>query len=163
MITTVLLAGELERPAVLLAESLTGYAPDEVVPLHRDPGRAAVAVSGSDVLVVASPVVQGRVEAELDRFLTTVDGGLSGIVAFALTTGDWPADAGAADLLRRSRLAPAGAVCPAPGLHLQLPPHGGTAGIARFAAFWRPALPALMAIARQHGTRALHPYEGKQT
>ncbi|TNC25181.1 hypothetical protein [Amycolatopsis alkalitolerans] len=153
MNTTVLATGEALAPAIRLAERLTGATPGEVVL----PGHALLSVP--QVLMIGSPVLGGQADADLERFLKSVCSRLSGVVAFVLTVGSWPADARVADLLRKSCLVPAGAVCPAPGLHLQR--RGGTASIARFAAFWGPALPALLDIGRR--ARSAREYEGKQS
>ena len=117
--------------AGLVAERLTGAAPDHVVDVVTlgagllgwgDPAvtEAVATVSGSDLVVVASPTFKatytGILKLFLDQFATAT--GLAGVVAVPLMLGAGPTHALAPELLLKPVLVELGATVPVQGLYL---------------------------------------------
>jgi len=114
----------------LLAEKLTGTAPDaviEVVDLGAgllawgDPGVAAAkrVVLGSDLVVFASPTFKATYTGLLKLFLDQFGAGeLAGTTGIPLMLGAAPQHALAAELTLRPVLVEIGCSCPLPGLYL---------------------------------------------
>ena len=133
---TTVIAGNLKpgsrtlSAAILIAERLTGSAPDSVIDLidlgdgllrWGDPrvADAIAAVQASDVLIAASPTYKGSYTGVLKLFLDLIPSkGLDGIVAFPLMLGAGPGHALAPELLLKPVLVELGATCPTQGLYL---------------------------------------------
>jgi hypothetical protein len=152
MITTVLVA-EAERTvdsvselAVLLMNGLVGGPPDHVL-TPANP-RAAAVLTESDLVVVASPASAGALDARLRRELEQYRLGLTlaGVVAFPLIVGRWPADGDVVELQLKPLLRAAGATCAAPGLHVNRTL--AASAVAAYCRYWRPAVPALVRLAK---------------
>lgn len=124
-------ASRTAHAASLLAEALTGKAPDHVIDVvDLGPGllgwenphvmEAVRIASGAGLIVVASPTFKasysGLLKLFLDQFATAE--GLRGAVAVPLMLGAGPGHAMAPDLLLKPVLTEIGATCPAPGLYL---------------------------------------------
>lgn len=139
--------------AVLLAEQLTGRAPDAVVDVITlgpgllgwgDPGvaRAVATIGGSDLVVVASPTFKatytGVLKLLLDQFATGE--GLHSVVVVPLMLGAGPAHAMAPDLLLKPVLVELGATCPAPGLYLTDTTFTSDGRIEQYTRRWGPVL-----------------------
>lgn len=115
---------------VLVAQKLTGRAPDRVIdlielgPALLEYGNTAVAdamkaVAGAKVAVVASPTYKATYTGLLKLFLDQFPpDGLANVTAFPVMLGAGPAHALAPDLLLKPVLVELGATCPAAGLYL---------------------------------------------
>ncbi len=132
--------------AVLLAELVTGRAPDHTIDvITLGPGLlgwgdasvadAVATTKASDLLVVASPTYKasytGVLKLFLDQFETAT--GLAAQVVVPLMLGAGPAHAMAPDLLLKPVLVELGATVPCQGLYLL----DGTAQDAASSAKWR--------------------------
>ncbi|MGO4329261.1 NAD(P)H-dependent oxidoreductase [Cupriavidus sp. 2TAF22] len=117
--------------AAMLVEALTGRAPDTVIDVvdlgasllgWGEPAvdSAVSAVSGSRLIVVASPTFKATYTGLLKLFLDQFAGGtgMQGVVAVPLMLGAGPAHAMAPDLLLKPVLVELGATCPTSGLYL---------------------------------------------
>lgn len=142
-------ASRTAHAAALLAEALTGKAPDHVVDVvNLGPDllaweapqvmEAVRLVSGAELIVVASPTFKasytGLLKLFLDQFATTE--GMLGVVAVPLMLGAGPAHAMAPDLLLKPVLAELGATCPAPGLYLSDKTYEDGAQIGKYVQAW---------------------------
>jgi FMN reductase len=116
---------------VLLAELITGNAPDNVVDViglgagllgwgDAAVGHAVQTVKASDLLIVASPTFKGSYAGVLKLFLDQFEGavGLAGVVAVPLMLGAGPGHALAPELLLKPILVELGATVPCQGLYL---------------------------------------------
>lgn len=115
---------------VLLAETLTGSAPDLVIDVidlgpgllaWGDPGvaEAVAAVVESDVVIFASPTFKATYTGLLKLFLDQIPtDGLAGVYALPLMLGAGPGHALAPKLLLTPVLTELGAITPARGLYL---------------------------------------------
>lgn len=155
MITTVIVAGGVgghpaAAPATDLATALAGQAPRRVLALPAEDAVVRAALADTDLLVVASTVVDSRIDPGLDRLLRSlaVTRGLGGVVGFALTVGAWPQPASVVDNGLRGPLEAAGAFCPAPGLHVAGGDHAVDRLVSVYASYWAQPVPALLAAAR---------------
>jgi FMN reductase len=141
------------QAATLLAEALTGRAPDHVVDVvglgpglmgWGDAGVAAAVetVASCDLVVVASPTFKatytGLLKLFLDQFETAT--GMSGVVAVPLMLGAGPAHAMAGEMHLRPLLAELGATTPAPALYCIDTRFAEDDRIATYAATWGPVL-----------------------
>jgi FMN reductase len=143
---------------VLVAETLTGAAPDAVLDLVElgpavlgwgDPAVAAAVetVSASDVVVVASPTFKATYTGLLKLFLDQVPTGeLAGVVALPVMLGAGPGHQLAPELLLKPVLVELGAICPAPGLYLQDSSFTGDPRLTAWAERTAPMLRALTAV-----------------
>ncbi|MBM7245165.1 NAD(P)H-dependent oxidoreductase [Rhodococcus fascians] len=135
--------------AATLATALTGGPVDatvDVITLGAGLlgwGDAAVAaavesVSGSDLVVVASPTFKATYTGVLKLFLDQFAGGsgLQGVVVVPLMLGAGPAHAMAPDLFLKHVLVELGATVPAPGLYLIDSTYTTDSGIAGYVARW---------------------------
>jgi FMN reductase len=142
--------------ARILAEAITGQAPDAVVDVitlgHGLLGfgdetvtEAVRKVASSDLIVVASPTFKatyaGVLKLFLDQFATGE--GLRNVVAVPLMLGAGPAHACAPDLLLKPVLVELGATTPAPGLYLQDSAYRTDGCIAGYTERWASPLTAL--------------------
>jgi FMN reductase len=147
--------------AVLLAELITGSAPDHVIDVITlgpgllgwgDPAvaHAVTTVKGSDLLVVASPTYKGSYTGVLKLFLDQFEtaAGLGSAVAVPLMLGAGPGHALAPELLLKPVLVELGATVPSQGLYLL----DGTAGEPESSAKWRDRwVPDLLALTGSRG------------
>ncbi len=172
MITTVLAAGQddsgadITAYAVQLALDLVGIVPDRVLSVTTGPTDAGELLdisphlAGSDLLVVASAAAHGHIDATLRGLLRSLcpSQRLAGAAAFAVTVGEGPTASGVGDRELVPALRAAGATCLAPRLHVSPHPAGPAgawmldSGLERYVAFWRPALPTLVALAGRRRT-----------
>jgi FMN reductase len=149
-------ASRTRDAAALLAEALSGRAPDAVVDVvdlgpgllgWGDPAVAEVVrtVATSQLVVVASPTYKasytGLLKLFLDQFAT--DEGLAGVVAVPLMLGAGPAHALAPDLLLKPVLVELGATCATPGLYLSDATYAEDGRIGAYAERWGPVVAAL--------------------
>lgn len=116
--------------ATLVAQKLTGSAPDEAFDLIEfgaalfdgdDPAVAAAirTLQEADIAIVASPTYKASYTGVLKLFLDRVPAdGLSKVTAFAVMLGAGPAHALAPELSLKPVLVELGANCPASGLYL---------------------------------------------
>ncbi|PZE76598.1 NADPH-dependent FMN reductase [Curtobacterium sp. MCBD17_019] len=155
MITTVVVgnpkpASHTLEAATVLAERITGSAPDEVVDVITlgagllgwgDPGVQAVVetVAGSDLVVVASPTFKatytGVLKLFLDQFATGE--GLAGVTAVPLMLGAGPAHHMAPDVFLKPVLVELGATTPTQGLYLNDKHYGDPSSTATWLDRWR--------------------------
>lgn len=132
--------------AVLLAELITGAAPDHVIDVitlgpgllgwgDKDVAEAVATVKASDLVIFASPTYKatytGVLKLFLDQFETAT--GLAGTLAVPLMLGAGPGHALAPELLLKPVLVEIGATVPVQGLYLL----DGTAQDAESSASWR--------------------------
>jgi NAD(P)H-dependent FMN reductase len=155
MITAVL-AAESDRGVDRMAEitvrfvnSLIGRPPDHLLtPSCR---QGADALGESDVIVVAAPVparlLDGGLRRELERYQHGLK--LTGTVAFAVAVGPWPTDGDITELQMKPLLRMAGATCAPPGLHVVESLDGSVRAIDAYCRYWRPAVPALVRLAKR--------------
>lgn len=134
--TTVVVVGNLKpqsrtlEAATLLAERLTGAAPDVVIDIiglgaglltwgDQQVADAISSVRSADVLIVASPTYKGSYTGVVKLFLDLIPAdGLVGVTAFPLMLGAGPGHALAPELLLKPVLVELGATCPVKGLYL---------------------------------------------
>ncbi|MDP9799585.1 FMN reductase [Catenuloplanes nepalensis] len=140
---------------VLLAETLTGSAPDLVIDVidlgpgllaWGDPGvgEAVAAVVKSDVVIVASPTFKATYTGLLKLFLDQIPtDGLAGVYALPLMLGAGPGHALAPELLLKPVLAELGAITPARGLYLIDKTFAEDPALPAYADRVRPLLPIL--------------------
>ncbi|MDR7279098.1 NADPH-dependent FMN reductase [Catenuloplanes atrovinosus] len=138
---------------VLLAQTLTGAAPDLVIDvIDLGPGllgwgdpavaEAVAAVRESDVLIVASPTFKATYTGVLKLFLDQIPSdGLAGVHALPLMLGAGPGHALAPELLLKPVLAELGAITPARGLYLLDTTYADDPQLAAYADRVRPLLP----------------------
>ncbi|TDN42229.1 FMN reductase [Curtobacterium flaccumfaciens] len=171
MITTVVAgnpkpASRTLDAATVVLERLTGRAPDHVVDvIELGPGllgwgdeavaEAVRAVSGSDLVVVASPTYKatytGVLKLFLDQFAT--GDGLADVVAVPLMLGAGPAHALAPEVFLKPVLVELGATVPAPALYLNDKHYSEPASTEAWVARWRGVLLGT-ATSLQEGTRS---------
>jgi FMN reductase len=151
-VTTTVVAGNPKpdsrtlSAAVLLAELITGAAPDHVIDVitlgpgllgwgDKDVAEAVATVKASDLVIFASPTYKatytGVLKLFLDQFETAT--GLAGTLAVPLMLGAGPGHALAPELLLKPVLVEIGATAPVQGLYLL----DGTAQDAESSASWR--------------------------
>ena len=143
----------------LLAERLTGAAPDHVVELAElgpgllGRGDEAVAaakktVQESSLVVFASPTFKATYTGLLKLFLDQFEGrtGLQDVVAVPLMLGGGPAHALAPDLTLKPVLAELGGTCALPGLYLVDSTYTEDGVLAAYATRWAPVAAALTAL-----------------
>jgi FMN reductase len=151
-VTTTVVAGNPKpdsrtlSAAVLLAELITGAAPDHVIDVitlgpgllgwgDKDVAEAVATVKASDLVIFASPTYKatytGVLKLFLDQFETAT--GLAGTLAVPLMLGAGPGHALAPELLLKPVLVEIGATVPVQGLYLL----DGTAQDAESSASWR--------------------------
>jgi FMN reductase len=118
------------QSAVMIAERLTGRAPDVVIDVAElGPGllgwgddkisAAVQSVARSDYLVCASPTFKATYTGLLKLFLDQVPtDGLAGVTAFPVMLGGGPYHAMAPELLLKPVLVELGATCPTKGLYV---------------------------------------------
>jgi FMN reductase len=165
VITTVVVgnpkpASHTLEAATILAERITGAAPDHVVDvIALGPGilgwgdegvAAAVAtVAGSDLVIVGSPTFKatytGVLKLFLDQFATAE--GMRGVTAVPLMLGAGPAHALAPDVFLKPVLAELGATTPAQGLYLNDKQYADEASTAAWLDRWRDVV---LASAQRH-------------
>lgn len=151
-------ASRTRDAAIRTAAALTGTDPDIVIELadlgpkllawgDPDVGLAVEAVSGSDLLVVASPTYKATYTGLLKLFLDQFAGGsgLAGVVCVPLMLGAGLAHALAGEVALRSVLAELGGTCAVPALYL-LESSYGDGAIEAYAVRWRPVVNALIGV-----------------
>ncbi|GAA0935330.1 NADPH-dependent FMN reductase [Pseudonocardia zijingensis] len=143
----------------LLAERLTGAAPEHVVELtelgarllgwgDEAVGSAVRTVQTSSLVVFASPTYKGTYTGLLKLFLDQFAGGtgLADVVAVPLMLGAGPAHAMAPDLTLKPVLAELGGTCALPGLYLLDAGFRDDPALPAYADRWGPVTRALMAL-----------------
>jgi FMN reductase len=166
MVTTVVVgnpkpASRTLHAATLLAERLTGSAPDHVIDLvGLGPGllgwgdeavaAAVTTVQGSDLVVFASPTFKATYTGLLKLFLDQFAGGtgLAGVVAVPLMLGAGPGHALAADLTLKPVLSELGGTCALPGLYLLDSDYADGPALGAYADRWAPVAAALRGVGR---------------
>ncbi|WP_066913320.1 NADPH-dependent FMN reductase [Millisia brevis] len=153
--------------AGLVAERLTGAAPDHVVDVVTlgpgllgwgDPAvaEAVATVAGSDLVVIASPTFKatytGVLKLFLDQFATAT--GLAGVVAVPLMLGAAPTHALAPELLLKPVLVELGAIVPAQGLYLNDRQYADTDVAQTWFAQWGDVLLAAASATTRKGSLA---------
>ncbi|MCE0766852.1 NAD(P)H-dependent oxidoreductase [Pseudonocardia kujensis] len=153
-------AGSRTRAAgELLAERLTGGAPDHVVELTElGPGllgwgdeavaSAVKTVQASSLVVFASPTFKATYTGLLKLFLDQFAGGtgLQDVVAVPLMLGAGPAHSMAPDLTLKPVLAELGGTCALPGLYLLDSGFADDPALPAYADRWAPVAKALMTL-----------------
>jgi FMN reductase len=142
----------------LLAEKLTGSAPDTVLDVvDLGPGllgwgdeavaAAVKTVQESSVVVFASPTFKATYTGLLKLFLDQFAGGtgLQDVVAVPLMLGAGPGHAMAPDLLLKPVLAELGGTCALPGLSLFDQTFAEDPALDAYAQRWAPVVAALTA------------------
>ncbi|MCU1628517.1 MAG: NADPH-dependent reductase [Pseudonocardia sp.] len=142
----------------LLAEKLTGSAPDTVLDVvDLGPGllgwgdeavaAAVKTVQESSVVVFASPTFKATYTGLLKLFLDQFAGGtgLQDVVAVPLMLGAGPGHAMAPDLLLKPVLAELGGTCALPGLYLIDQTFAEDPALDAYAQRWAPVVAALTA------------------
>ncbi|MEV1295694.1 NAD(P)H-dependent oxidoreductase [Pseudonocardia sp. NPDC049635] len=143
----------------LLAEQLTGAAPDHVIELiDLGPGllgwgdeavaAAMKTVQASSLVVFASPTFKATYTGLLKLFLDQFAGGtgLLDVVAVPLMLGAGPTHAMAPDLTLKPVLAELGGTCALPGLYLLDSGFTDDPTLSRYVERWTPVAHALMAM-----------------
>ena len=143
----------------LLAEKLTGTAPDTVIELvELGPGllgwgdeavaAAKKTVQSSSLVVFASPTFKATYTSLLKLFLDQFEGGtgLRDVVAVPLMLGAGPAHAMAPDLTLKPVLAELGGTCALPGLYLIDSTYTQDSALGDYATRWAPVAAALTAL-----------------
>jgi FMN reductase len=143
--------------ATLLAEKLTGSAPDHVIDLiELGPGllgwgdeavAAAVrTVQSSGLVVFASPTFKATYTGVLKLFLDQFAGGtgLADVVAVPLMLGAGPGHAMAPDLTLKPVLTELGGTCALPGLYLLDSDYAEGPALGAYADRWGPVARRLM-------------------
>ncbi|MGN6407953.1 MAG: NADPH-dependent FMN reductase [Curtobacterium sp.] len=153
--------------ATILAERLTGSAPDHVVDvITLGPGilgwgdqsvQAAVAtVAASDLVVVASPTFKatytGVLKLFLDQFATA--DGLAGVTAVPLMLGAGPAHHMAPEVFLKPVLVELGATVPVQGLYLNDKQYTDESSTEGWLARWRDVVLATASAPTKEGTSA---------
>lgn len=172
MITTVVVgnpkpASHTLEAATILAQRLTGSAPDHVVDVIAlgpgilgwgDPGvQAAVAtVAASDLVVVASPTFKatytGVLKLFLDQFATA--DGLAGVTAVPLMLGAGPAHHMAPEVFLKPVLVELGATVPVQGLYLNDKQYTDESSTEGWLTRWRDVVLATASAPTKEGTSA---------
>jgi len=147
------------QAGVLLAEQLTGTAPDHVVDLvELGPGllgwgdeavaAAVKTVQASSLVVFASPTFKATYTGLLKLFLDQFAGGtgLQDVVAVPLMLGAGPGHALAPDLTLRPVLTELGGTCALPGLYLVDSTFADGPELPAYAERWKPVVAALTAL-----------------
>ncbi|MEU7813468.1 NAD(P)H-dependent oxidoreductase [Pseudonocardia sp. NPDC049154] len=143
----------------LLAERLTGTAPDHVVELtdlgagllgwgDEAVATAVKTVQASSLVVFASPTFKATYTGLLKLFLDQFAGGtgLQDVVAVPLMLGAGPAHAMAPDLTLKPVLAELGGTCALPGLYLLDSGFADDPALPAYAERWAPVAKALTAL-----------------
>ncbi|MEV0688484.1 NAD(P)H-dependent oxidoreductase [Nocardia sp. NPDC050378] len=162
MITTVVVgnpkpASRTRSASVLLAEQLTGVAPDHVIDvIDLGPGllgwgdakvaAAVETVRSSSLVVFGSPTFKATYTGLLKLFLDQFPGatGLAGVVAVPFMLGGAAQHALAPDLTLKPVLAELGATCALPGLYLIDAGYADDPALSAYAERWRPVVDALV-------------------
>ncbi|MBM9468452.1 NADPH-dependent FMN reductase [Nakamurella leprariae] len=144
---------------VMLAEQLTGSAPDHQIDLVEfgagllgwgdDNVAAAVkTVQESSLVVFSSPTYKASYTGLLKLFLDQFAGGtgLAGVVTVPLMLGAGPAHAMAPELTLKPVLSELGGTCALPGLYLLDATYADGPELAAYASRWKPVAQALMAL-----------------
>ncbi|MBK1783225.1 NADPH-dependent FMN reductase [Prauserella cavernicola] len=141
-----------------LAEALTGLPADHVIDVvdlgpgllgwgDEDVRRAVETVSGSSLVVFASPTFKATYTGLLKLFLDQFAGGtgLAGVVSVPLMLGAGPGHALAPELLLKPVLSELGGTCALPGLYLIDSTYTEDSALADYASRWSPTVAALIA------------------
>jgi FMN reductase len=151
-------ASKTLHAATMLAQELTGRAPDNVIDVIGLGGallsfgdervaEAVETVRRSTVAIVASPTFKasysGLLKLFLDQFAGTT--GMTGVLAVPLMMGAAPGHAMAPDLLLRPVLTELGATCAVPGLYVLDSTYRDGSLISEYARRWTPVVRALTA------------------
>ncbi|SHK87664.1 FMN reductase [Pseudonocardia thermophila] len=143
----------------LLAERLTGAAPDHVIELiELGPGllgwgdeavaAAVTAVQESSLVVFASPTFKATYTGLLKLFLDQFAGGtgLRDVVAVPLMLGAGPGHAMAPDLTLKPVLSELGGTCALPGLYLLDSAFAESSALDDYVERWAPVARTLLAL-----------------
>jgi len=149
--------------AALLAERITGRAPDNVIDVITlgesllgwgdDGVKAAVAAAAaSNLLIVASPTYKATYTGVLKLFLDKFDGGtgLAGVVAVPLMLGAGPSHFMAPEIHLKPVLVELGAIVPVQGLYLNEKTYGDESATEPWLKQWQSTLLALMPKESNH-------------
>jgi FMN reductase len=152
-------ASRTAQAGVLLAEKLTGAAPDHVIELvELGPGllgwgdeavaAAKKTVQASSLVVFASPTYKATYTGLLKLFLDQFEGGtgLRDVVAVPLMLGAGPAHALAPDLTLKPVLSEIGGTCALPGLYLIDSTFAEGPELDAYVERWKPVADALTAL-----------------
>ncbi|KSZ56078.1 NADPH-dependent FMN reductase [Rhodococcus pyridinivorans KG-16] len=152
--------------AVLLAERLSGGAPDHVIDLidlgagllgwgDDNVASAVRTVQSSSLVVFGSPTYKGTYTGLLKLFLEQFPGGtgLAGVVTVPFMLGGSPDHALAADLTLKPVLTQLGGTCALPGLYLLDQGYAENPALATYTQRWRPTVEALAGPAGHGASR----------